>query len=227
MRWMVTLLMVAGMCWPTTAIAHASPTVAAPLASRPTAPAAPTPAPTRNWDDTDHRIRAGMIATGVQLGVGVALTTAGVTRLGVECYWSGCYQRSIRRMVATGAAISVASVASISALAGLRRTARRVRTWSSGDPERYYRRSRLMAGFGIGAGAGIGVAVAGGAASAIGGCIQDFCYHDRVWVPTLAVGATVVAGSVIGLSIAAAQRRRHRGSSPTVMFTGTGLSGRF
>ncbi len=223
------MMTVAGLWWPTNATAQTSrtdTTVAAPLA-RPTAPPTPAPKPTRRWDETDQRIRAGMIATGVQLGVGVALTGIGVTRLGMECYWSGCYDQSIKHMVSIGAALSVASVASISALGGLRRTARRVRTWSSGDAERYYRRSRLMTGLGIGAGAGIGVAVAGGAASAIGGCTQDFCYHDRIWVPTLAVGATVVAGSVIGLSIAAAQRRRSRGSSPTVVFTGTGLSGRF
>lgn len=179
----------------------------------------------RDWDQTDLRLRWGMGAAGVPIAVGAALMTTGLFGKS-ECFLL-CDGIGARAWMGTGTALTLAGIAGISSLAGLRRTVRRVRTWSGDDADLYYRRSRLMTGFGIGAGVGLSVMVTGAVVTAIPVCIQDTCGNGRPWIATTAVGGTLLVTGLVGLGIVAAQRHRDRGSSAQVMFTGTGLAGRF
>ncbi len=178
----------------------------------------------RDWDRTDRRLRWGMAGAGVPIAAGAAILTTGLVQ-GNRCHWQCGI--AVRGVVATGTALTLAGIAGISALAGLRRTARRTRTWSSGRAEPYYRRSRWMAGFGIGAGAGLGIAVAGAVAIPVSVCRDDFCETGRPWVVPTAIGSTLIAAGLVGLGVHAARRRQHRSAGAQVMFTGTGLVGRF
>ncbi len=189
-------------------------------------PGQPISAPsTRDWDRTDRRLRWGMGAAGVPIVVGASLITTGLFG-STECFVN-CEGTAARGLLGTGTALTLAGIAGISALAGLRGRARRTRSWSDGDSEGDYRRSRLMAGLGIGAGAGLSVMVAGAIVTPIPICVQDQCGNGRPWLIPTIIGGTVLAAGLTGLGVVAFQRRRHRRHRAQVMFTGTGIAGRF